>query len=211
MNETPIWKMSLSGFLDATSSESPTPGGGSVSAVCGALGLGLVIMALEITIRGTPSSQETESLLNEARKLLEEVKTRADEDVAVFNAYMSALRLPKSTDEEKDNRKRALKAATIRATEVPLQTARNLHSSLLLASRAVEFSKVHVLSDVAAGADLLLGAILASLRNVDINVASLKDAALAEEFTNNRRDLDSATREAHAKIEICVKQRFATV
>ena len=103
MTETTLWNQSLAAFRDATASAEPTPGGGSVAMVGAALGLGLVIMALEITQRKPEPGTETEvaDLLARARKLLDALSRHADEDVAVFRAYMSALKLPKQTDAEK--------------------------------------------------------------------------------------------------------------
>ena len=69
-----IWQMPLNEFLNATASDSPTPGGGSVSAVCGAMGLGLVIMALEITNKGPDQKDAISRLLSESRQLLESIK-----------------------------------------------------------------------------------------------------------------------------------------
>src|SRR4051812_21894107 len=107
MSDT-LWNQSLSTFRDAIASTEPTPGGGSVSMVSATFGLGLVIMALEITAKKPEAGGESalEELIEESRELLDELSAHADEDVTVFQAYMAAFRLPKATEEEKTARKK---------------------------------------------------------------------------------------------------------
>src|SRR5438067_13563137 len=106
MSDT-LWSQSLAAFRDAVASDAPTPGGGSVAMVSASLGLGLVVMALEITHHKQepgPAADTMTQLLATARERLAALGQHADEDVVVFNAYMSALRMPKKTDEEQAGR-----------------------------------------------------------------------------------------------------------
>lgn len=157
--EESIWSARLDEFRDATASAEPTPGGGSVAAVAATLGLGLVIMALEISARRKDAllPEETTSLIAEARTLMGGLGGDADGDIRAFRAYMAALKLPKQSDDEKARRKEALRAATHRATEAPLLAARHIVEALRLATPALPLAHPHVASDVGAGAGLLEG------------------------------------------------------
>lgn len=190
MSET-LWGQSLAEFRDAIASTSPTPGGGSVAMVSATFGMGLVLMALEITAKKpTPGSESAlRELLEQGRVVLADLAALADEDVKVFQAYMSASRLPRATEAEKTARQQALQAATVQATKVPLHAARTCLAALELSAKAASFSSVRVVSDVGAGVALLSGAVFAVLLNVDINVPSLADDALRTEFLRDRADL----------------------
>ena len=160
--------------------------------VSASLGLGLVVMALEITRHKQepgPAADETARLLMTARERLAALGRHADEDVAVFNAYMSALRMPKKTDEEKAARKSEMQAALEQATRAPLAAARTSVAALEIADEAAGLAGTHVVSDVGAGVALLSGAVTAVLLNVDINLPSLADAALKESFAQERAQL----------------------
>jgi len=174
-----LWTQSLQDFLSATASAQPTPGGGSVAGVTAACGLGLVVMALEISGKRKDVAQPAQinALLVESRQVMAQIAGAADADIAAFRAYMAALKLPKDTDDQKRQRAESLQAAVIRATESPLQAARFMVAALHLATRALPLTHPHVLSDVGAGAGILEGALKAVLLNVDINLPGLRDAA----------------------------------
>jgi len=149
-------------------------------------------MALEITHKKQepgPAADEMGQLLATAREQLAALGCHADEDVAVFNAYMSALRMPKATDEEKAARKAAMQQALEQATRAPLAAAHTSVAALEVANNAAGLAGPHVVSDVGAGAALLGGAVTAVLLNVDINLPGLADANLEESFTQERTDL----------------------
>jgi formiminotetrahydrofolate cyclodeaminase len=189
--EETLWNAGLAGFRDATASAEPTPGGGSVAAVCATLGLGLVIMALEISAKRKDAArpEDAKALIEEARGLMEKIGADADEDVRAFRAYMAALKLPKQSDEEKERRKEALQAASRRATQAPLLAARHMVEAVRLAGKAAPLTHLHVMSDVGAGAGLLEGALKAVLFNVDVNLPSLADAGLRAAWAGERETL----------------------
>jgi len=190
-DEETLWSAGLAGFRDATASAEPTPGGGSVAGVCATLGLGLVIMALEISAKRKDAvrPEEAKALIQEARGLMDQIGTDADEDIRAFRAYMAALKLPRQSDEEKGRRKEALQAASRRATQAPLLAARHIVEGVRLAARAVSQTHLHVVSDVGAGTALLEGALKAVLFNVDVNLPSLADAGLQAAWGEERATL----------------------
>jgi formiminotetrahydrofolate cyclodeaminase len=205
-----LWTQTLSSFRDATASAEPTPGGGSVAMVSASLGLGLVIMALEITAKKPEPGSEAKlgDLLREARELLAQLSHFADQDVAVFQAYMAALKMPKATDEEKSKRKGAMDAALIKATTAPLEAARACLRALDIAERAAELSSVRVISDVGAGASLLQGAVSAVLLNVDINLPGIKQADAATGWAMERAGLEESAANRASSVMAKVRERI---
>lgn len=196
-----LWTMTLADFRRELGSRAPTPGGGSASCVCGSFGLGLVLMALEISrpAQGEPSA-ELVQLLERGAALDAELQRHADRDVEVFGAYMQALKLPRSTGAEQAARALALSVAAQAAAEAPLAAGRDLLAALQLAARAGASVKPSLKSDVLGGADLLLGAVSALLRNVDINLPSVKDGKVVERLTNERRRQQTEALVAHARV-----------
>src|SRR5262245_13480176 len=209
MSDT-LWTQTLSVFRDATASTEPTPGGGSVSMVSASFGLGLVIMALEITAKKPEPGSEAKlaELLSEARSLLTKLTQHADEDIAVFQAYMAALKLPKQTDAEKSARKAAMDIALTSATKAPLEAAQTCVQGLALAERAAHVSSVRVISDVGAGAALLGGAVSAVLLNVDINLPGIKQPDLATNWATERVALEESARELGGDVLEQVRARM---
>lgn len=180
-----LWQQTAASLRDQTASDSATPGGGSVACVTGALGLGLLLMALRITARKTPS-ELLHGLIERGSALMAEVSVEADADVAVFALYMSALRLPRSTEEERATRKQGLSEAATEATRVPLAAADTMIAGLELAVEALPNVAPVVASDVFAGADLLRGAVTAVMRSVEINLSSIQDEAEAESLRQSQ-------------------------
>lgn len=171
-----LWNRTAQDLLEATTSHQPTPGGGSVAALSGAFGVGLVCMALNITRRKQPEQagalrEPLESLLG----LQAELRTLADQDVQVFRAYVDATRLPRDTDEDKQARRAALDRAGQQARDVPLRVAQVSVEGLTLAAGVLEQTHPEVQSDVGAGAGLLLGSLHASLLTLDINLRHLDE------------------------------------
>ncbi len=193
-----VWDLSARELLERTASDAPTPGGGSVSAVTGALGLGLVVMALEISARHKNAAPDLPDLLERARTLLARLPAHADADVRAFEGYMAALALRKASDGEREARRAAMQAAARAASDAPLASARDLLGGLILAREAAPLSHAHVVSDVGAGAELLLGALRASLLTVDINLGALPDAEAAA-LRAARQDVQVRAEALHAE------------
>lgn len=206
-----LWTQTLADFRTATASAEPTPGGGSVSLVSASLGMGLVLMALEITRRKPEAGTEAalDDLLARGRKLLELLGVQADEDVVVFQNFMSAYRLPKQTDDEKAARKKAVQEALVKATLAPLSAARSCVEALELAQQAAEKASKNVVSDVGAGAALLGGAVTAVLLNVDVNLPGLGDSVMSQECAANRGKLAGRARDLTAAVLARVAARLA--
>jgi methenyltetrahydrofolate cyclohydrolase len=191
-----LWDVSLADLRARTASSSPTPGGGSVAAVTAAFGCALVLMALEVTARRDPSVGDA---IAAGKALLDRLGAAADRDVELFEDYLRARRLPRSTDEERVTRQAAVAAASVAATEGPLTAATDAVEALEWAFSVLPAVATAVVSDVRAGADLLLGSVLATLRGAEANVARLGDDAAA--LTARLDAVRHAAVAAHARID----------
>lgn len=164
-----LWSLPADELLRRTASSEPTPGNGSIAAVAGSLGLGLVLMALRIT------GGDAAGLVERGERILARAVAAADRDVSAFGAVMEARGRSEDDEAERDGRASAIALATVAATEAPLTLAAALVEGLALASEARPLVKPALVSDVHAGADLMCGAARASLRAADLNLEVLAD------------------------------------
>ncbi|GAB3003344.1 cyclodeaminase/cyclohydrolase family protein [Saccharothrix stipae] len=196
-----LWDLSSADLRARTASADPTPGGGSVAAVTAAFGGALVLMALEITARRDPTPA-VEDALATGRALVDRLGSAADRDVELFEDYLRARRLPRSTDEERAARRAAVAAASAAATEGPLTAAGDAVRALEWAFSVLPVVSAPVVSDVRAGADLLLGSVLATLRGAEANVALMgADDPAAHAFGVRLLAVRRAAAAAHTRIE----------
>jgi methenyltetrahydrofolate cyclohydrolase len=172
-----LWASTAEQLLHRTSSADPTPGGGAIAAVTAAFGIGLVQMAITISAGDAPTDQVTQlgAAQSRARELQAAVVEAADRDVAEFDALMAAYRMPRTDDDERSARSRAIDKATVTATQGPLSLAEAAIAAMELADRVEPLVKSTIVSDVQAGRDLLRGAVLAALRTADINLLGLEE------------------------------------
>jgi methenyltetrahydrofolate cyclohydrolase len=161
-------------LVDRTASSAPTPGGGSVAAVCASMGMALVVMALEVT-------GGMDEIVDGCRELLTRLEDRADADVVEFEALMAAYRRPK-TDPDRSEQ---IVSATVDATLGPLSLAEIAVSGVQLADAVLSRVKPGIRSDVLAGQDLLRGSVRAACRTADVNIDGL-DPSRAEPLRRRR-------------------------
>jgi glutamate formiminotransferase/formiminotetrahydrofolate cyclodeaminase len=171
-------KMNVREFCNETLSDSPAPGGGSVSALMGALGasLGGMVANLSAGKRGWDDKLEYFSdWAVKAQQLKDELLVLVDEDTAAFSKVMDAFALPNGSAEEKTARSAAVEAATKYAAEVPLKVMETASKSYELLSAMVEKGNPASVSDVGVGALATRACVEGAALNVRINLASLKD------------------------------------
>jgi glutamate formiminotransferase/formiminotetrahydrofolate cyclodeaminase len=179
----PLADMSLSGFVDETSTSSPAPGGGSVAALCGALASALCCMVGQLTVskKGYESvSENMKKLCEEAQEHKDYLLRAVDDDTAAFNRIMAALRMPKKTTEQKAERKKAIEAATRQAIDVPLRVLRRVHQAMPLVEQTARQGNQNSLSDSGVAASCSRAAAEGAWYNVSINLAGIEDRAFAE-------------------------------
>ena len=180
-------RMSCRDMAYETASESPAPGGGSISAYMGALGaaLGTMVANLSAHKRGWDDRwKEFSGYAEQGQAILKEMLELVDEDTAAFNAISQAYALPRNSAEEIEERKRAIEKATRYATEVPLRTMRAASKAFpLLKDMALEGNPNSV-SDAGVGALAARSAVLGANLNVRINAAGLMDRSAAKAMTD---------------------------
>ena len=202
-----LWNQTAADLLKATASHKPTPGGGSVAALSGAFGVGLLSMALTISRNkaqkaGKELSPELSATLERLQSAQARLQALADEDVAVFRKFVDATKLPSTSDEEKQVRADALADAGEAARATPLEIARQCVQALEDAEGTVQEVHPEVVSDIGAGASLLRGAIDAALLTVDINLLRLSD----DEKAPLQAQRDALASEGHERAERLLKQ-----
>ena len=171
-------RMSCKAFAEETSSESPAPGGGSISAYMGALGAALACMVANLSAgkRGWESRwKEFSDWAEEAQQLMRELLALVDEDTAAFNRLMGAMRMPKTSPEQIEERDAAIEAATLYAGEVPLRTMKTAVKAFPLLRRMAEEGNPNSVSDAGVGALAARSAVLGAQLNVKINASGLQN------------------------------------
>lgn len=190
-------------FADELSSDSPAPGGGSVAALCGGLSAALssMVAALTWSKKGMESSRPAMKARGERSQVLKDRFVDAvDRDTDAFNAVLAARRLPKSTDEEKAARARAMEQANQEATRVPLTVLEDSVEALALALEVAKDGNPASVSDAGvAGACALAAAEGASL-NVRINLPSVTDVEASARFASQQKELLGRARDLAERI-----------
>ena len=177
--------MNLVAFANETASESPAPGGGSISAYVGALGASLATMVANLSSHKKGWDDQWEYFSNFAQKgqiIKDELLKLVDEDTNAFNKIMNAFGLPKNSDEEKQARTQAIQDATLYATQVPLKTMQVCFSGYEIAQAMVEKGNPNSVTDAGVGALCIRAAIYGAYLNVKINASGLKDKIVAEKL-----------------------------
>jgi len=176
----PLVSMNVERFVDEVSSNSPAPGGGSVSALAGSLGAALAAMVANLTVgkKGYESAWESSSsLARRAQAVKAALVAAVDEDTRAFDDVLAAMRLPKSNAAEQEARKAAIAAAYEKATSVPLATARLCLQALELCRDAAASGNRNSASDAGVGALLAKAGLEGALLNVRINLPSVAEGA----------------------------------
>lgn len=170
-------------FAVETASESPAPGGGSISAYMGALGVALGTMVANLSSHKAGWDarwREFSDWADKGQEIMDRLLKLVDEDTEAFNRIMAVFAMPKSTAEERAARSEALQRATRYATEVPLRTMRTAAEAFPIVEAMAREGNPNSVSDAGVGALALRGAVLGAGLNVKINAAGLKDRALAD-------------------------------
>ena len=170
---------SIENFLETLASRSPTPGGGSVVAVMGAMGAALVAMVCHLTIGKVhyeAVSEEMEAILHEVDAVRATLLDFIRADVEAFDAVMAAYGLPKVTDEEKGARSAAIQRALKGATRVPLDCAKASRRVIELSLLVAEHGNTNVITDAGVAALAAHAALKSSALNVRVNTGSIKDS-----------------------------------
>lgn len=203
--------MTLTAFANETASESPAPGGGSISAYVGALGVSLATMVANLSSHkpGWDSRwKEFSDWAEKGQKLKDELLTLVDEDTAAFNKIMSAFTLPKGTDEEKKQRKQAIQDATKYAIEVPFKVMQLSFESMTVIEQMASIGNPNSVTDAGVGALCARTAVYGAFLNVQINVAGLDDKGYAAQKIEEGQHLLNTAIALEAKILATVQDKI---
>jgi len=206
-----IYEKSLNEYLEEAASASPTPGGGSVSAVVGANAAAMVCMVANLTLgkkKYAEVQEQAERILTDASAAIEKLKKLTEQDMQAFEAVMSALRMPSDTDAEKEVKASAMAQATRTATEVPLEVCSVCLDILKLALELAPIGNKNAISDVGVGAYTAEAALRSALLSVDINFPMIRDEGFRTEVESEKRRLLSESKALCADCLSKVQERM---
>jgi formiminotetrahydrofolate cyclodeaminase len=173
-------------FLDELASSAPAPGGGSVAALSGALGAGLISMVCNLTL-GKPKyaavQDDISAILKKSEDLRKKLTDLLEEDVAAYTELSQTMKMPRDTDEQKAVRTKAMDTALKTATEVPMRVAEACVAVMALCPSAAEKGNTNAVSDVGVGILMAEAGLRGAALNVLINLGFIKD----ERFVNESR------------------------
>ncbi|MBE6188294.1 MAG: glutamate formimidoyltransferase [Rikenellaceae bacterium] len=203
--------MSCTEFALETASESPAPGGGSISAYMGALAAALGTMVANLSSHKAGWDERWEEFSDYAERgqeLVSRLLALVDEDTEAFNRIMAVFAMPKTTAEEKAARSAALQSATLYATEVPLKTMKAAYECFEIVKAMAETGNPNSVSDAGVGALAARSAVLGAELNVKINAAGLKDREIAERLISQANEIARKAVAQEAEILQIVNQKI---
>ncbi len=210
-NVNKLVDMTCAAFAEETASESPAPGGGSISAYMGALAAALGTMVANLSSHKAGWDDRWDYFSQWAEKgiaVMNELLTLVDEDTAAFNKIMDVFAMPKNSAEEKAARAEAMQVATLYATQVPLHTMKAAYKAFeIVRAMAVEGNPNSV-SDAGVGALAARSAVMGACLNVKINAAGLKDREVAGALVKEAEEIQALAQQAEKEILEIVESKI---
>jgi glutamate formiminotransferase/formiminotetrahydrofolate cyclodeaminase len=203
--------MSLTDFADETASESPAPGGGSIAAYIGSLGVSLGTMVANLSSHKKGWDDRWEEFSKWAEKgqqYKDELLRLVDADTKAFNHIMSAMHLPKGTDEEKKIRHDAIQDATKQAIEIPFKVMQTVYDSMEVIKAMAETGNPNSVSDAGVGALCARSAVMGAFLNVKINVGGLEDKKFVEDIIAKGKQIENKAIELEKQILKIVNEKI---
>lgn len=203
--------MSLTAFADETSSESPAPGGGSISAYMGSLGAALATMVANLSShkRGWDDRwKEFSDWAQKGQQYKDTLLKLVDEDTNAFNRIMNSFSLPKATDEEKATRTAAIQDATKFATEIPFRVMETALASMEVIKAMAEHGNPNSVSDAGVGALAVRSAVMGAYLNVKINAAGLTDKTFANDIIAKGKAIQEKAQQLESEILAVVNEKI---
>ncbi len=210
-NAKKLVNMNLVAFANETASESPAPGGGSISAYAGAMGISLATMVANLSShkRGWDERWEEFSIWAEkGQKLKDELLFLVDEDTNAFNKIMDAFGLPKKSEEEKIARTQAIQEASKYAIEIPFKVMQKSFESMEIIKAMAEIGNPNSVSDAGVGALCARTAVMGAFLNVKINATDIEDKAFVEEKLSQGAEIEQKTIALETEILKIVNQKI---
>lgn len=206
---TMLVDLNVKEFVKTTASNEPVPGGGSIAALSGALGVALAEMVANLTVgkkKYEDVEEEMKELVVKAQAIQEKLVALIDKDAVSFDDVMKAFKMPKETEEEKAARTEEIQKGMKHAASVPFETAKTAFEIMDIAELAVEKGNTNAVTDGAIAAMMGRNAVLGAILNVRINLGSIKDADFVSDMTKKCDDLEekvqSREKEILAKVSL---------
>ncbi|UCG03959.1 MAG: cyclodeaminase/cyclohydrolase family protein [Candidatus Heimdallarchaeota archaeon] len=202
MTEKKLVDLTVTEFVEEVASDKPAPGGGSVSALGGALGAALAVLVGKTTVgkeKFAEVNSEMEGVVSRGTELHQKLNKMVDEDTNAFNDILKAYRMPKDKPEV---RSKAIQNATIGAAEVPLEVAKLSFEALDLILAVAERGNKNAITDAGVAALFADSAIRGAIFNVKINMLSIKDEEIKTKF---KRDIEEMLEKLDSKKERIIK------
>lgn len=200
-------------FLKEVASDSPTPGGGSVAALVGALGASLGTMVARLTI-GKGGYEEVwdlfEEKLHEFEEIRGELTKKIDEDTKAFNQLVDAFKLPKKNKEQRKKRSEKIQEGYKNAAQIPLETAKQARSLIDLFDEIGSKGNENALSDAAVGILCALSALKSAAINVKINLTEIEDEQFVSQCQNKLDKLLEGAEKKTFKLEEKITKTITT-
>ena len=203
--------MSLTAFADETASESPAPGGGSISAYVGSLGASLATMVANLSSHKKGWDNRWEEFSQWAEKgqhYKDELLRLVDLDTVAFNKIMEGFSLPKSTDEEKTARDKAIQEATKYAIEIPFKVMQAAYGSLGVIKAMAETGNPNSVTDAGVAALCARTAVLGAFMNVKINASGYKDKNYTADIIKQGEELEKEAIALEAEVIAIVNSKI---
>lgn len=206
-----LTELTIKEFIQKVLSNDPVPGGGSVSALNGALAASLAAMVANLTV-GRKKYVEVNDVMEELaarfEKLSGELLADVDRDSEAYDRVFSAFKLPKETEEEKAARSEAIQRETKYAAQVPMEVARAVHAVLPMIETVARKGNSNAVTDACVSMMCARTAILGALLNVRINLTSIKDENFVKEMAEEADRIEQSAVAAEQKVLDYVKTVF---
>lgn len=209
--DSKLVSMNLTDFADETASESPAPGGGSISAYVGALGASLAAMVANLSSHKKGWDERWKEFSGWAERgqhYKNELVRLVDQDTIAFNKIMEAFGLPKATDEEKIVRTQAIQEATKVAIEVPFKVMKAAYQSMEAIKAMAQTGNPNSVTDAGVAALCARTAVLGAFMNVRVNAPGYNDKAYIQEILKEGEALQQMAMDTEAEIMAIVKRKI---
>jgi glutamate formiminotransferase / formiminotetrahydrofolate cyclodeaminase len=210
-SESRLVSMALNDFADETASETPAPGGGSIAAYIGSLGISLGTMVANLSSHKKGWDDRWEEFSNWAEKgqaYKDELLRLVDADSKAFNGIMHAMSLPKGTEEEKAARQKAISEATKFAIEIPFKVMQTSYESMDVIKAMAETGNPNSVSDAGVGALCARSAVMGAFMNVRINAANYHDKIFVNDVVAKGKEIEAKTKVKEEEILDIVNRKI---
>lgn len=207
-----LTELTIKDFLAQTAGNDPVPGGGSISALNGAIAASLAEMVAGLTI-GRKKYAEYEEVMKSLAEHFKQIRRQlvddVDRDSEAYNRVFAAFKLPKETEEEKAARSAAIQKETKYAAEVPMDVARKVCALLPLLEQVVRKGNQNAITDACVATMCARTAVLGALMNIRINLTSIQDAEYVSHMETEAKELERKAIETEQQVLNHLKQTLA--